>query len=104
MARRITHEDLQAAVTRLNNLAGAPLEPYTRSPETGELTGNAGHYHLSGAYGGWSLVCMHKSTGVSDVLYTGHISRRALYDMIDAYIRGYRAALDAAARTPKDAQ
>jgi hypothetical protein len=85
---RITSKNLRELIDHLNDLTGMPKTPYTRLPD-GSLKGNAGHYHLSGAYGGWSLTRMHESTGVSEVFSgLGHVPARELYNRIRAYAAG----------------
>lgn len=50
---------------------------------------NIGNYHLSGAYGGYSLYRMdNDGGGVQDVLVCGYISKRDLYYRMQAFIRG----------------
>ena len=51
---RITRGMLDKKVEHLNKITGNPSAPWTRL-ENGKLRANIGNYHLSGAYGGWSL-------------------------------------------------
>jgi hypothetical protein len=86
---RITESMLQKKVDLLNQVAGRPMGPYTRT-EDGRLAANVGNFHVSGAYGGWTLHCMHNTSGgVSTPLNCGYISRRALYDLVSVYIAGW---------------
>jgi hypothetical protein len=81
--QRITEAHLQAKIDRLNRITGSPAEPYT----DGKV--NIGNYHLSHAYGGVCLHRMHNSGGgVSSPLSTGHVSKRELAGLIDAFING----------------
>ena len=49
---------------------------------------NIGHYCLDGAYGGWKLVrTMNDGGGIDEITY-GFVSKRELYDLINAYIKG----------------
>jgi hypothetical protein len=68
------------------------MEPYTKTTSPsghGIYSANIGNYHLSGAYGGFSLHRMDTDGGgVQDVLGCGHISKRDLYDRMHAFIRG----------------
>lgn len=81
--KTITIAQLQAVVDRINRITGSPLTPYTNGKA------NPGNYHLSGAYGG---VCLHQmynmGGGVSSPLSTGHISKRELLALMQAYIAG----------------
>lgn len=67
---RITRRDLESVVARLNR------EAYTEFPSTRP-------FELSGAYGGFAL---HRQG--SDVLRSGHVPARQLYDMIHAFLDG----------------
>lgn len=80
---RITEKDLEAVVLRINNITNSPVKPY--------FDGKAqiGNYHLSHAYGGVSLHRMHNEAGgVTTPLNCGHISKRELYNLMQAYISG----------------
>lgn len=90
MSNRITMKDLEAQVKRINLITKSPLESYTKHTN-GKLTANIGNYHLSGAYGGFALHRMQSSGGgITDVLGSGHTSKRELFLMIRAYIEGLR--------------
>lgn len=90
MSDRITIKHLEGLVNRLNALTNSPQTPYTRLD--GGVTANIGNYHLSGAYGGYALQRMeNESGGVSCPLYTGHISKRELYNLLNAFVRGIEA-------------
>lgn len=92
MSRRITKADLRNLVFRLNQITDNPLEPYTKGAD-GMYRPNLGNYHLSGAYGGHALHQMaNDGGGIRDVLHSGHIPARDLYDRIHAYIRGLESA------------
>lgn len=87
----ITKANLQATVDRINRITGSPMEPYTKTGEVPNqtYTANIGNYHLSGAYGGFSLHRMDTDGGgITDVLRVGHVSKRDLYDRMHAFIRG----------------
>lgn len=87
----ITKADLKATVDRINRITGSPLEPYAKSGEVPKQTykANIGNYHLSGAYGGYALHRMDTDGGgITDVLRVGHVSKRELYNLMHAYIRG----------------
>ena len=85
---RITERDLEALVERINRTAGTPTEMYTRNPD-GTFTPNARNYHLSGAYGGYALHQLGgEGTGTRDVLGSGHVPKRELYNRMSAYVNG----------------
>lgn len=86
---RITESMLQKKIDLLNQVAGRPTKPYTHNAD-GKLVANEGNFHVSGAYGGWTLHCMsNESGGVTSPLNCGYISRRALYDLVCTYIAGW---------------
>jgi hypothetical protein len=82
---------LQVLVDDINRLTGSPLKPWTRQAD-GTMKANIGNYHLSGAYGG---VCLHQmsneSGGVRTPLSYGHVPKRELYGMLQAFISGLQA-------------
>lgn len=87
--QRITEAHLQAKIDRLNRVTGSPAEPYT------DGKANIGNYHLSHAYGGVCLHRMHNSGGgVSSPLSTGHVSKRELAGLLDAFINGIESTRD----------
>lgn len=83
MTNRVTEKQLQAVVDRINRITNSPVEPY--------INGKAqpGNFHLSFAYGG---VCLHRmgneSGGVSSPLSIGHVPKRELYNLMQAFISG----------------
>ena len=89
---RITDKHLQAKIDWLNKITGSPVAPY--------IDGKAqiGCYHLSHAYGGVCLHRMHnESGGVSSPLSTGHITKRELAGLLDAFIKGITLQQEVAA-------
>ena len=86
--QRITDKNLQAVVDRINRITGSPENYRSEDGST-----SIGHYCLDGAYGGVSL---HRTAndggGVNDVLSCGHVTKRQLYELMHAWIRGYNAA------------
>ena len=87
----ITKKFLEAQVDRLNLETNNPPAPYVREGE--KFTAQLGNYHLSGAYGGYSLHRMQTDGGgISDVFGCGHITKRDLSARISAMLRGIPAA------------
>ena len=93
--QRITDKQLDQLATYLNELTGSPLEYSTRTPQpdgTTKFKANAGHYHISHAYGG---VCLHRvcneGGGISTPLIHGHVPKRELYNAMQAFIKGLDA-------------
>jgi hypothetical protein len=86
---RITRKHLQPAIDRLNRETNSPASPWARRDEDGRRRANIGNYHLSQAYGGFSLHRMvNESGGVSDVFSCGHVPARDLYNQLHAFLRG----------------
>ena len=87
MTQRITRAHLDAKCATLNRMTKSPVEP-SRMVD-GKRTANVGNYHISGAYGGYSLHRMsNESGGVSDVFDCGHIPARELAGLMSAYTAG----------------
>ena len=76
---RITEKDLDIAVERLNELTGNPIKGILKD-----------RYILSASYGGWRLdqLTEDKSGTIRTVSGCGHISKRELYEWIQAYMSG----------------
>jgi hypothetical protein len=86
---RITRKALEAVAARMNKATNSPAEPYTRNDE-GKLIANVGNWHISGAYGGFSLQRMcNEGGGVHDVFGHGHMKARDLYDRMQAFLKGF---------------
>lgn len=88
---QVTKAQLEAVVARLNRLTDSPSEPYALVE--GKYEPQAGCYHLDGAYGGWKLARMCEGGGSADILPTGYVSRRSLYDAIYIYVIGVEDGL-----------
>ncbi len=87
MTTRITRAHLDAKAATINSLTGSPAEPY-RTVD-GKAVANKGNYHISGAYGGYSLHRMAtEGGGVSDVFNVGHVPARELAGLMSAYTAG----------------
>ena len=87
MTERITRKHLDRMVSRINDLAGSPTEPY--------IDGKAqiGNHHLSGAYGGWCLHRMcNESGGIRTPIISYHTNTRHLYELMCAYADGFADA------------
>mgnify|MGYP001279532175 CR=1 FL=1 len=80
---RITESDLQAKIDRLNKITNSPANPYTNGKA------NVSCYHISHAYGGVCLHRMYNDSGACTTpLIGGHVSKRELAGLLDAYISG----------------
>ena len=92
MTQRITRAHLDAKAATINSMTKSPSEAYTNGKA------NKGHYHISGAYGGYCLHRMsNESGGVSDVFSIGHVSARELAGLLSAYTAGLYDATRGAA-------
>jgi len=91
MQKRVTVSELDAIIKRINIITGSPLEPYATGAD-GKAIPQAGNYHLSGAYGGYSLHRMVPSGGITDVFRCGHVTARELRDLMWAFITGLDTA------------
>ena len=92
MTERITLSRLQSIVDRINRMMGQPLESWITMPDGRRHESVPGVYHLDGAYGGYALYRMANTAGgTSDVLGSGHVSKRELQTLMFAYIQGIYA-------------
>ena len=88
MTNRITQKRLETLVANLNRETGNPTTPYTRD-DSGNLRANVGAYVTDYAYGGVKLAqMMNEAGGQRDVLHSGYVTKRELYDLIHAYMAG----------------
>ena len=84
---RITSKDVEAVCERINQVFGRPEIGLIR--ENGRNVAQVGHFYIEGAYGGWALYeIMNEGGGVHDVFSVGHVSRRELYGLMQAFLRG----------------
>lgn len=87
---RITGKHLQAVVDRINRICGTPPKPYEKG-EDGMIKPCANNYHLDFAYGGVMLAKMSSQegcTGITCPLGQAHITKRELYNQLQAFISG----------------
>lgn len=85
---RIKLSDLEHLITRINEATNSPLE-YSVDNKRGGYDIQIGHYHLSGAYGGWQLQrTMNTGGGVDTPLGGGFDSKREMYGKLNAFLRG----------------
>ena len=97
----ITKKIIEAQIERLNIETNNPPTPYVREGE--KSVAQLGNYHLSGAYGGYSLHRMETDGGgISDVFGSGHITKRDLSARISAMLCGIHAAQMAAEESTAD--
>ena len=89
---RITNKHLERVIARINDALGAPQEPYqaTRA-DNGGLIANAGTCYLAGAWGGCRIEQMCAGGGSRDFISSGYVTKRALYDLAQAWLAGFEA-------------
>ena len=85
---RITIKQLEQLAQYLNELTNSPLT-YRNESIADSFKANIGHWHISQAYGG---ACMHRTVsdggGVTCPIVHGHVSKRELFDLTHAFIKG----------------
>lgn len=85
---RITNKQLDSLCDWLNTMTNSPTTYSTRN-EDGQFKANIGHFHISHAYGG---VCLHRvmneGGGVTTPIVHGHVSKRELFNLMHAFIKG----------------
>jgi hypothetical protein len=88
MTQRITDTQLDSLCEYLNNITNSPTAPWANG------RANVGNYHISHAYGG---VCLHRHVneggGVNCPIVHGHVTKRELYNQMQAYLKGLEASL-----------
>lgn len=81
MAYRITNQQIERVIARINDALGVPQEPYGDvRDERGGLIANAGTVYLAGAYG-----------GSRDFLSSGYCTKRQIYELATAWLAGFKA-------------
>ncbi len=97
MTDRITNAHLNGLCHRLNVCTGNP-RTYCQSAD--RYTANVGHYYIARAnraYGGVALYqVVNESGGVVDVLRSGHVTKRDLWNRMQAFLRGFELGTSAA--------
>ena len=87
MTTRITRAHLDAKARTLNGMTNSRVE--SSRMVVGKWTANVGNYHISCAYGGYSLHRMvTEGGGARDVFDCGHIPARQLAALMSAYTTG----------------
>ncbi len=90
--RRITKQDLENAIDRLNATAGTPTEPWAKD-KAGKFRANIGNYHLDGAYGGWKFTQhVNEGGGCNNPTAMGFETKRDCLAMINAFTAGLTSA------------
>lgn len=85
--RRITLDDLAVLTGRINLITQSPDTTWVM--KDGNLKAQKGNYGISQAYGGVSLhQIVTNGGGERDVFNCGHVSKRELFNLMHAYIRG----------------
>ena len=93
--KRITKEQLERQVARINTLTGHGWEQYTPGDQVFPSLPNAGVYGLDWANGGVKLDRMSLepgSTGVTEPLGSRRCTRRELHGLLGAFIAGLEAS------------
>ena len=85
MTQRVTEEQLEAIVYRINKVTGQPLTAYTKTPNGPKA--NVGNYHLGFQYGGVSLQQMHNEGGGVNIIFETS-PKRELADKMYAFLAG----------------
>jgi len=84
---RVTSKMLEAKVDSLNALTNNSLETWKVTDKG--VQGLVGNYHISQAYGGVALYQIaNNGGGVHDIFNRGHMPKKELAGLIDAYMAG----------------
>jgi hypothetical protein len=91
-----TEKMLEARIALLNKTMGLPPAPYKHGhrPDLGRIgmVPCEGNYHLDAAYGGYTLMEMNSDGSTNKVFNCGYTTKPALFDLIEAFLRGVQAA------------
>ncbi|MAH46648.1 hypothetical protein CMI37_12525 [Candidatus Pacearchaeota archaeon] len=93
--KRITLKDLDHVVDAINTARGISRATWSvdRNGLGGKCVPTPWQYHLSSAYGGWSLHQRGASgTGIRDVFQVGYVPKRVLHGLLKAYLAGLTAS------------
>jgi hypothetical protein len=95
MTDRITQHDLEAVCRRINRTVNGTDETPLWSRIDDQNVQAADVYYISGAYGGHALYRVGSDgRGAEDVFRRGHVPKRELYDLMQAFLTGVETARD----------
>lgn len=81
--KQITNRDLEALIRLINKATNSPMNTW----ESAEW--QVGNFHLDCAMGGVSLGRVASKEGaISRPLIEGYVTKRALYDLLQAFLKG----------------
>ena len=90
---KITIKQLQAVVDRINRIAGTPMVSYVNGDD-GKFHSQPNNFHLDFAYGGVQLVQMCNEGGGTRNITQGHVPKRELFDLMQAFIAGMETKVE----------
>ena len=81
----VTLKMLQSKIDYINEATNSPMKTYRW--EDGKVKANIGNYHLSQAYGGFSLMRIaSEGGGITMPTNSAHITKRELSHQLDGFI------------------
>ncbi len=90
MSHRVTEKMLESCATRINVATGNPVDTFTKRKVNGSYQWRIGNFCLSHAYGGVALHQVSSKGGACrDVFRCGHVSKRQLWDLMQAYLTAH---------------
>jgi hypothetical protein len=88
---RISEKQLKELIRHVNKITGHPEEAYTKG-EDGNYHANVGSYTMAAAYGGYNVEqIVNEGGGVTCPIGYGYKSKRELFGLIHAFIRGLQS-------------
>lgn len=97
MSDRITNKNLEDLCRVVNNTMNGNVRPLYQRDQHGNTVANIGAFYVDGAYGGVALYRMvTEGGGVTDISRRGHMTKRELYDFMQAFLTGVELAREEA--------
>ena len=87
MSDRITQKHLNSIVAYLNKITGFENKQLWTKDEQGRNVATVGMFYMSGGYRGTSIYRMTTDIGGVCDVFSGHMTKRDLYNRIRAYIK-----------------
>lgn len=94
--KRVTNDDLEILVNRLNKITGSPMTAHTIADDgdPSHYNCNVGHYLLDFAYGGVNVERYINKVGDVVEVFPRRMPKKELQEKLFAFLDGYETALN----------